>query len=86
MTLPAVAVGLLLSSLYGAIFHLWRDGGFGRLVLYVLLSWIGFWGGHWLGSLLGWHFGSLGPINLGMATLGSLIILLVGYWLSLVEK
>jgi hypothetical protein len=85
VTLPALAFGLVLSTLYGALFHLWRDGGFGRLVLYILLSWIGFWAGHLLGGLLGLGLGVLGPLNLGMATLGSLAALFVGHWLSLVD-
>ena len=85
MTLPSLLLGLIISTLYGAIFHLWRDGGLSRLFLYIALSWIGFWGGHLLADWFGWTFASLGPLNLGMATLGSVLFLFLGYWLSLVE-
>jgi hypothetical protein len=86
MTIPALIIGLILSTLYGAVFHLWRGGGAGRLLLYLILSWIGFWAGHFLGEALGWNFFGLGALNAGMATLGSLLFLGIGYWLSLVDE
>ncbi|MFN2152544.1 MAG: hypothetical protein ACK2T5_13155 [Anaerolineales bacterium] len=86
MTLPSFLIGIVISSLYGALFHLWRGGGLGRLVLYIILAWIGFWLGHFAGNALGWAFFSLGPLRLGMATVGAAVTLGVGYWLSLVER
>jgi hypothetical protein len=85
MSFPAFLFGLLISSLYGAVFHLWRGGGLGRLVLYMLLGWAGFWIGQFIAARLGWTFGSLGPLHLGMASVMSLLFLGIGYWLSLVE-
>ena len=85
MTLPVLVLGLVVSSLYGAAFHLWQGGGPGKLILYLILSWVGFWIGHLVGGLLGWTFLSVGPIHLGLATVFSLIFLAGGHWLSLVE-
>ncbi len=85
MTIPSLLIGLVISSLYAAVFHLLRGGGPGRLLLYILLTWIGFWGGHILGDFRSWHFLGLGPLNLGMATVGSIFTLAIGYWLSLVD-
>ena len=85
MTLPALLIGFLVSSLYGAAFHLWRNGGLKRLFLYLILSWVGFWTGQVLATFLGWEFAAYGPLNLGMATIGSIIFLFVGHWLSLIE-
>ena len=85
MTLPSILIGIVISSLYGSAFHLWRGGNLGRLVLYLLLAWIGFWGGHFLGQYLGWTFFSLGPLMLGTATIGAAITIGIGYWLSLVD-
>ncbi len=85
MTIPALLIGMLIATLTGAAFHLWRGGGFWRLALYIVLGWIGFWAGHLIGQRLGWTFASLGPLRLGMAILTSLVFLLVGHWLSLVE-
>jgi hypothetical protein len=85
MTLPALIFGLIISSLYGAAFHLWRGGGIGRLILYLSLSWLGFWLGHFLAEQLGWSFGSVGPLHIGLATITSFLFLFIGSWLSRVE-
>jgi hypothetical protein len=85
MSLPSFLFGFLISTLYGSAFHFWRGGGLGRLALYILLAWAGFWAGQFLAGRMGWTFGSLGPLHLGMATLVSLAFLALGYWLSLVE-
>ena len=85
MSLPTLLFGFLISTLLGALFHMLRGGGAGRLLLYLILGWAGFWIGHFLGSYFGWTFGSLGPLHLGMAILISVIFLGIGYWLSLVQ-
>jgi len=85
MTLPSILPRVVLSTLYGAAFHLLRGGSLGRLILYIVLSWIGFWAGHIFAQLMGWSFVRVGALDAGFATLGSLLFLGVGYWLSLVE-
>jgi len=85
MTLPALIFGIVLSTAYGTAFHFWKGGSLGKLVLFVALAWVGFWSGHILGGQLGWRFAAIGPINAGMATLGSAVVLFVGEWLSRVE-
>lgn len=85
MTMPNLLLGLLISTLYGTLFHFWRGGNGSRLVLYIILSWIGFWLGNYSAGLLDLTFGSIGTLRLGLATIGSLITLGLGYWLSLVE-
>lgn len=85
MTLPTLVLGFILSTLFGALFHLWRGGGAIRLFFYLCLGWVGFWIGQWIASSLGWTFDKLGPIHIGAAAFGSLLFLFVGYWLSLVR-
>jgi hypothetical protein len=85
MTLPAIVFGIVLSTVYGTAFHFWKGGSLTRLFLYIMLSWLGFWIGHFVGGALGWSFVAAGQINAGMATLGSAVFLLVGEWLSRVE-
>jgi len=85
MSIPGLFLGLVLSSLYGALFHLWRGGHAGRLLLYLILSWLGFWIGQFLGNLMNISFDIIGQLHVVSASLGSIIFLLVGYWLSLVQ-
>jgi hypothetical protein len=85
MTFPAFLFGSLIALLFGGIFHLWKGGGFGRVLLYLLLSFLGFWVGHFLLEILGWSFLRAGPLNFGSAIIGMVTFLLVGYWLSLVK-
>jgi hypothetical protein len=85
MTVPTLLFALLIALLYGSLYHLLRGGGFWRLVLYLGLSLLGFAIGHLIGLWRGWIFMQLGSLNLGMSSLGSLLILIIGDWLSRIE-
>jgi hypothetical protein len=85
MTLPTILFALLIALLYGALYHLIRNGGFWRLFLYFTLSIVGFTAGHWIGIWRGWTFLPLGALNLGLSSLGSLLTLVIGDWLSRIE-
>ena len=65
MTLPTLIFGGLVATLYGAIFHLIRGGGLGKLLLYILLSWAGFFLGQYIGERTSWEFINVGALNLG---------------------
>ncbi|MEO0248690.1 MAG: hypothetical protein ABIN58_03930, partial [candidate division WOR-3 bacterium] len=56
-----------------------------RLLLFVILAWLGFWVGHIVGGLLNWRFMAVGPLNAGAATMGSLLFLFLGEWLGRIE-
>ena len=85
MTLPSLLFALLVALFYGVLYHLVRNGGFWRFILYLALSVAGFAIGHFLGLWRGWVFMPLGSLNLGMSSVGSLIILMFGDWLSRIE-
>jgi uncharacterized membrane protein YeaQ/YmgE (transglycosylase-associated protein family) len=85
MTLPALLFGFCVSTLLGGIFHLWKDGGLGRLILNLLLGWIGFAIGHILGNQMGWGIVDVGPLHLGTALVGCVALLFFGHWLSLIQ-
>jgi len=85
MTIPAIFFGIVLSTIFGAAFHFWKGGSLNRLIIYIILSWLGFWIGHFLGGVIGWSFAAAGPINAGMATLGSVVFLFVGEWLGRID-
>lgn len=85
MTLPALLFAILIALLYGALYHLIRGGGFWKLLLYLVLSLVGFALGHLVGLWRGWVWMPLGAVNLGPSSAGSLLILLLGDWLSRIE-
>ena len=85
MTLPALLFGLCISTLLGAIFHFWKNGGLGRLLFDILISWIGFTIGHILGDQLGWGIVDVGPLHLGTAVVANIVLLFLGHWLSLIQ-
>lgn len=85
MTLPALLLALVIALFYGAVYHLIRNGGFWRLFLYFTLSLVGFLVGHLIGIWRGWTFLPLGAINLGLSSLGSVMVLMLGDWLSRIE-
>jgi len=86
MTFPTFLFGLLVASLYAAFYHLARGEGPRSLLYYLLLAWAGFAAGHLVGGWLNWSFLQLGSLNLGAATIGSLIFLGVGDWLGRIER
>ena len=85
MNLPIILFGTTLAILYGAAYHFWKGGKLTRLLSFLALSLVGFWVGHLVGSALHINIASIGVLSTGMATLGSLIFLFVGDWLSLVN-
>lgn len=86
MNLGSLLLGALLSTLYGALFHLLRGGGLGRLILYLLLGWTGFWAGQFLAAHYQWDVASLGQLHVGVATISSLLFLVAGAWLTSLPK
>ncbi len=86
MTLPAFLFALLVAFLYGTLYHLLRGGGVWRLMFLLGLSVLGFGAGHLFGLWLGWFVIPLGSLNLGVSSIGSLIFLVGGDWLSRIEE
>ena len=84
MPIPTIVFGVLLSTLYGGLYHLIRGGKTRKLLLFLALAWAGFWLGDMLGWLLGWTFGQIGIMNAGMGTLGAFLFLGIGDLVSLV--
>ncbi len=85
MTLPTLLFAILIALFYGAVYHLIRGGGFWRLILFFGLSVFGFAMGHLIGLWRGWIFIPLGSLNFGLSSLGSIMVLILGDWLSRVE-
>jgi len=85
MNIPILLFGIILSTLYGALFHFWKGGSIFRFGVLVGSSWLGFWAGHFIGNFTHFSFWAVGALNTGLATVGSVIFMFIGDWLSLVE-
>jgi len=82
MTTSAYFFAFLISTLYGAGFHLWQGGRARWLLLYLLTGWVGFAVGHIVGGWVGFTYFSIGELHVLPATLGSLIALFTARWLA----
>ncbi len=82
MTTATYFFAFLLSTLYGAAFHLWQGGNARWLLLYLLSGWVGFAVGHIAGGLVGFTLLSVGALHVLPASLGSLIALFTARWLA----
>ncbi len=86
MNVSTYIFGWILATLLGAVFHLWKDGGFWKLVIYIVLSWIGFFLGHVIAKSAGFNFMNVGSLHLGGGIIGSIIALFAGHWFSRIES
>lgn len=86
MTFQSVLLGACVATLLGALFHLWRGGNWVHLVVYLIAANLGFWVGHWMAGVLSWNAGRIGPLNLTGAAVGSILFLLIAYWLARVDS
>ena len=77
-----LVLGFLLATIYGAAFHFFVGGPPRKLLLYVLISWLGFTLGHFVGDLLGIEVLKLGAIHLLAASLGSWLALILSWFLT----
>ncbi len=83
MNLTSLIFGGLIATLYGAIFHLIRGGGIGRMIVYIILSWVGFWIGQYLAERQNWDLIDIGSLHLGVASISSLLVMIIGHWVLL---
>ena len=81
MPLPPLLLALLIALFYGTFYHLVRGGSFWRLLLYLGLSVSGFALGHLVGFWRNWILIPIGMLNVGLSSIGSLLLLVVGDWL-----
>ena len=85
MSLPAILLGVVIACLVGALYHLWRGGGPGRIAFFLVLALIGFFGGTVLANLKSLVLWQIGQLDVGFGALGALLILGLGDWLTLIN-
>jgi fucose permease len=81
-TASSLVLALLLATAYGSLFHFLIGGPTRRLLLYILVAWIGFIIGHFVGQILVVNWLKLGPLYLFSASLGAWIALFGSWWLA----
>jgi H+/Cl- antiporter ClcA len=73
-------LGTLIGLLFGAVGHLFFNGGIRTLAAYLILGVVGFWAGHFAGVLWGiFSFGRIGKLYLLNGILMSVLFILLGY-------
>ena len=80
-TASGLVLGFLLSTAYGAGFHLLLGGPARRILLYVIAAWVGFTLGHFIGDLADIELLKLGALHLVTASMGAWVTLIVSWWL-----
>jgi len=85
MNIPSILFGLVVAFLFGALFHAIRGGSGWRLLLSLLLGALGFTLGQFAGIWFGIALYPFGNLDLATGVIGSLIILILGDWLSRIK-
>ena len=79
MSLPNILFGTLLAILFGVIYHLIRGGNYKKMILYILLSIVGFWVGNLISFFLNWNIRKIGQLDILLGTIGSRFLMALDY-------
>ncbi len=79
MPFPSIVLSILIGGLIGSLFHVFVGGGRTKLGLYILIACLGFFAGHFIGIWRGWLFGMIGALDVGNASLFSILFLAAFY-------
>ena len=74
---PTILLLAILAVATGLIYHLWRGGGFARLILSIVAAGIGMAIGQVVSQLFGWRLILLGEVHLVQALIGGLLVLVL---------
>ncbi len=79
---PAFAIILILSVIYGALFHLWKGKSWRDMGLFILFALIGFLIGQLVGTLLQLDVLMLGQVHLVEGTIFAWLLMFAFVWLK----
>lgn len=86
MTFASIILGWLLSTLYGAGFHLIVGGSARRLLLYLLTGWVSFAVGHVVGDWLNITVFNIGTLHVLSATIAAGVALFFARFIAMREE
>jgi hypothetical protein len=72
---PAWLLSIFIAAGLGLVYHLWRGGGFFRLLISIGAAWVGLAIGHLVGQWLGWQLVVVGELHLAEGLIGALLLL-----------
>ncbi|MCY4464288.1 MAG: hypothetical protein OXE46_01990 [Chloroflexi bacterium] len=79
---PVFAFACIIATMYGLAFHVVTGGDARRLVLFVVISWVGFLLGQYIGGSLQLDILRIGTIHLLPATVAAFALLVFAHLLT----
>jgi hypothetical protein len=76
MSASVVFAAIIVAGL-GLVYHLWRGGGFFRLIVSIGAAGLGFAIGQLVGQFFGWQLVMIGEVHLAEGLIGALIMLVL---------
>ena len=64
MNIPALFFGIIIATICGVLFHIFRGGRLSRLLLYVATAWVSFFAGQLVSEWISWRVLRFGSLNL----------------------
>ncbi len=74
---PSFILSAIIATALALAYHLWRGGGFFRLIVSIAAAWGGFVIGHFIGSLLGWNLVMVGDLHVAEGIIGAMLAIVI---------
>lgn len=82
MTITHYILLVLIASFMGSLFHVWKGGNGGKLILFITVSIVGVLSGQLLFLFWPIKFFEVGPMKIGLGIITSILFLFGSLWLS----
>ncbi len=83
---PNLFIGVIASALMASLFHLWKNGGPGKLIIYLIFAFLGYLLFSALFALTEVDVFKIGPYDPGAGVIGSIVLLFFSHWLTKTKK
>jgi hypothetical protein len=76
---PIFTFAFIIATTYGAGFHFIMGGDARRLALFLLISWVGFFMGHYIGIAFEINIFNIGALRIVSATVSTFVMLIFAH-------